>query len=78
MTTAWANAAQGRWREALEAHVMGTLLAGVALAVAVWLLIIAVRGRRLSWQPGETAIAAASVALAGLVLCEWALRLARP
>jgi hypothetical protein len=61
--------------EALQAHASGTLLAGVALVVALGALIVAARGNRLSWQPGQRAIAAAAVALAGMVLFEWAFRL---
>ena len=68
MTTAWAHFTRGRMAEALQAHASGTLLAGVALVVALGALIVAARGKRLSSQPRESAIAAAAVALAGTVL----------
>jgi hypothetical protein len=74
MTTAWANATHGRLADALRANASGTLLAGVALVVAAWALIVAVRGKTLAWHPGETAIAGLAVSLTGLVLCEWAVR----
>ena len=75
MTTAWANVAHGRLWEALRAHASGTLLAALALVVGVGALIIAARGRRLAWQPAETTIALGAVALTGLILCEWTIRL---
>lgn len=74
MTTAWSNVTHGRLAEALRAHASGTLLAGVAAVAAAWSLIVAVRGKHLAWQPGETTIASMAVALTGLVLCEWTFR----
>jgi hypothetical protein len=78
MTTAWASVTHGRFVDALRAHASGTLLAGVALAAAAWALIVAVRGKRLAWQPGETTIAGLAVALTVLILCEWTFRLLAP
>jgi len=75
MTTAWAHFTHGRLADALRTHAAGTLLAVVALVVALGALIVAARGKRLSWQPGQRAIAGLAVALAGVVLFEWAFRL---
>ena len=75
MTTAWAHATQGRLGDALRAHAAGTLLAVVALVAGVGALIVATRGKRLAWQPGETTLAGVAVVLTGLILCEWIVRL---
>ncbi len=75
MTTSWALVTKGRPIDALSTHVTGTLLALVALVVGLGATIVAVRGRRLAWQPGETAAAVGALVLAGLVLFEWMFRL---
>jgi Protein of unknown function (DUF2752) len=75
MTTSWALATHGRLWDAVCVHVTGTLLAFAALVVGLGTTIVAARGRRLAWQPSETMVAAAAVVLAGLVLCEWIVRL---
>ncbi len=56
-------------------HASGTLLALVALVVGLAATIVAVRGRRLSWQPGETTLAVLAVAMAATVVGEWIVRL---
>jgi hypothetical protein len=75
MTTSWALVTKGRPLDALATHVTGTLLAVVALVAGMGATIVAVRGKRLAWQPGETAAAIGALALAGLVLVEWMFRL---
>ena len=75
MTTSWALATKGRFQEALNAHVSGTLLALLALVVGSGFTIVAALGKQLSWQPGSTTWAVFSVALALLVLGEWVVRL---
>lgn len=75
MTTAWAHFTHGRLADALRTHAAGTLLAVVALVVALAALVVAVRGRRLAWQPRETTIAGLAVTVAGAVLFEWTLRM---
>jgi hypothetical protein len=47
----------------------------VTVAVAGWALALAIRGRRLAWQPGETTVAVVAVAMTGLMVGEWAVRL---
>lgn len=74
MTTAWSNFMRGRIADALRANATGTVLAALALVVAGWMLAVAIRGRPLPWQPGETTIAVAAVAMAGLMVGEWAVR----
>ena len=75
MTTAWANFVQGRPIAALQAHVAGTLLAVVALVASGTALTVSVSGKKLAWQPGETAVAGLAIAVAGLILVEWTFRL---
>ncbi len=75
MTTAWANVTHGRIVDAVRANGVGTLLVAVALATVAVSLNIAVRGRRLAWQPGESTIAGLAVGLVTLMLLEWAVRL---
>jgi uncharacterized membrane protein len=75
MTTSWSLATQGRVVEAVETHAVGTLLAFAALVVGMTATVVAVRGRRLSWQPGDTTLAGLSVTLAALVVGEWIVRL---
>jgi len=52
-------------------------LAGLALVVGVAAAVVAVRGRPVAWQPRETQVAVAALALAGVILCEWVVRLWR-
>lgn len=75
MTTSWALVTKGRPLDALATHVTGTLLALVALVVGLGATIVAVRGKRLAWQPGEAAAAIGALVLTGLVLFEWMFRL---
>jgi hypothetical protein len=75
MTTSWALATHGRLVDAVRTHATGTLLAFAALVVGLASTIVAARGRRLAWQGDETIAAGLAVALAGLVLCEWIVRL---
>lgn len=75
MTTSWALATHGRLADALRTHIAGTVLAALALATSAGTLVVAVRGKRLSWQPGETVIVCLVAGMAGLVLVEWVVRL---
>jgi hypothetical protein len=75
MTTAWANVAQGRLAAALQTHVVGTLLAGLDLTAAVWLLVVACHGRWLGWTPNSTTGAWVATLLAVAMLVEWIVRL---
>lgn len=75
MTTAWANLAQGRLAAAVETHVVGTLLGGLDLMAAGWLLLVAWRGRWLGWKPNSTTGAWVATLLAVATLVEWVVRL---
>lgn len=75
MTTSWSLATHGRLADAARTHASGTLLALVALVVGLVCVIVAVQGKQLAWQPGETALAIGGVALALLVVGEWIVRL---
>jgi len=76
MTTSWSLVTHGRLADAARTHASGTLLALVALVVGLIAVIVAVQGKRLAWQPGETTLALGGVALALLVVAEWIFRLA--
>ena len=75
MTTSWALATHGRLADAVRTHATGTLLAFAALVVGLASTVVAARGRRLAWQGDDTIAAVLAVALVGLVLCEWIVRL---
>ena len=75
MTTAWANVMHGHVTTALRTHVSGTMLAFVALVIGAWATAVAVRGKHLAWRPTENMIAWAAVALTGLIIGEWTIRL---
>lgn len=75
MTTSWCLATHGRLVDAVRTHATGTLLALAALVAGLVCVIVAARGKRLTWQPGETAIAAVSMAFVGIVICEWIVRM---
>lgn len=74
MTTAWSNVMHARFGDALRVHASGALLAGVAMIAAAWSLSIAVRGKHWGRLPSEKLVAGVAVALAGLVLAEWIVR----
>jgi hypothetical protein len=76
MTTSWALATKGHFREAFATHVSGTLLALLAFAAGIGATIVAVQGKRLSWQPRSSVLAVGAVGLALLMLGEWIMRLA--
>lgn len=75
MTTSWSLVTKGRVVEAVRTHATGTLLALVALVGALAALVVAARGIRLSWLPGDSALAALAVVLAAAVVGEWIVRL---
>jgi hypothetical protein len=75
MTTAWANLVRGRLVAALATHVTGTILGVLDLAAAVWLGVVAWRGRWLVWTPNSTVGAWWASLIALVILIEWGLRL---
>jgi hypothetical protein len=75
MTTSWSLVTHGRFADAARTHASGTLLALVALVVGLAAVIVAVAGKRFSWQPGETTLAIGGIALTLLVIAEWIVRL---
>ncbi|MEN6493124.1 MAG: DUF2752 domain-containing protein [Thermoguttaceae bacterium] len=78
MTTAWSNLAQGQWHAALRANVVGTVLGVLDLTAAVWLLLVAGRGRWLGWIPNSRTGAWIAALLVMAMLVEWGLRLLAP
>ena len=77
MTTSWALATRGRIVEAVRTHVTGTLLAVGSLVVGLGAVVVAASGRMLSWLPSQLMVAWMAAAVAGLILVEWILRLAK-
>ena len=75
MTTAWANVTHLRFADALRANASGAVLAVAAFGVGCSAIAVAVRGKRLAWQPKESAIAGLALLTASLVICEWVFRL---
>jgi hypothetical protein len=75
MTTAWAHFIQGHPLWALQTHVGGTLLAGLALVGSLAALGMAARGRRFAWQPSERQAVSLAIVVVALVLVEWGWRL---
>jgi hypothetical protein len=75
MTTSWAYATHGQWRDALRMHVSGTLLAVAAAIGATGAIVSAARGQWLLRQPTEVAIIALVAVAAAMVLGEWMVRL---
>jgi len=75
MTTAWSNVMHGRFEAALKASVCGTILSLIAAVVGAWCLATAARGR---WSFGalrDTTAGWLALAMIGLILLEWGLRL---
>ncbi len=75
MTTSWAHLMRGNLRAALGANATGTLLAVLAILSLPWLIAAAWHGRWFLWRPESVRIAWVAVALAGLALGEWILRI---
>jgi len=74
MTTAWSHLAHGHVVAACETHLVGTALGGLDLVAAVWLLLVAWRGRWLGWTPNSTTGAWVATLLAVAMLVEWSVR----
>lgn len=74
-TTAWAHFVRGRWPSALRANVAGTVLALVAMAVAVWLGVSAARGRWWIRPPGATLVGWLVGVWFAASVVEWCIRL---
>jgi hypothetical protein len=75
MTTSWAWLLRGEIGRALAANAGGTLLAGLALTGAAWLLVSALRGRWFGGRPSPWAMAAIA-AMVGLTTAgQWIWRM---
>jgi hypothetical protein len=75
MTTSWALATRGHLASAARAHVVGTLLAGIAALSAAVALVVAARGRWFRWQMTDRAAAALGLLLVAALVLEWVIRL---
>lgn len=77
MTTSWALATHGQLAAAMQAHAVGTLLAGVAVVTAVVSLAIAAVGRPLRWPITDNLAAAVGVTFVAMLIVEWIVRIKR-
>ena len=75
MTTSWAWLLRGEIGHALAANAGGTLLAGLSLPGAVWLLVSALRGRWLGGRPSEWVIAGIAAVIGLVTAGQWVWRL---
>lgn len=71
MTTAWANVVRGKWRDALQANLGGTLLCLLDIAALPWVFLSAARGRWIGGRYPSLAITVAAVVIAVITLIEW-------
>jgi hypothetical protein len=75
MTTAWAFLMRGEILASLHANAGGTLLAMLAIVVAPWSLLTAIRGRHFAWTPSGRAIAWTAGGIAAIAVLQWGCRL---
>jgi hypothetical protein len=75
MTTSWAHLVRGQFGRALRANVAGTCLGLATMAVVPWLLLSARRGRWLWRSPSVEVATIAAVAVVGVALIDWLVRL---
>ena len=75
MTTAWAHTVRGQITSALESNVGGTLLAAIAIVVAPWSLISALRGRWWIGCPGERVVLGVASLLIVVTIVDWLARI---
>ena len=75
MTTAWVHLVQGRPLEALQAHVVGTMLAAAACGGGIWMLACAALGRWFLGRPSERILLPAAFVTLVLLTVEWGIRL---
>lgn len=76
MTTAFAHFVRGHWLAALRSNVGGAILAALATLAALWAFPTAALGRWIVPLPRERTLIFSAFALVGVVLVDWALRLA--
>jgi hypothetical protein len=75
MTTSWAWLLRGEIGHALAANTGGTLLAGLSLLGAPWLLASALRGKWFGGPPNEWAVAGVVGSVGLLTVGQWLWRL---
>ncbi len=75
MTTSWAHLVRGQVISACRANVGGVLLAAVSLIAGPWLLVSGLAGRWFYGTPNELATLIAAIAIAGISLIDWTIRL---
>jgi hypothetical protein len=70
-TTAWAHALRGELGQAASANLGGTLLCGLTLVAAPWLLAVASVGRWLVVQPKWSVVLLVGTAWLVVTLLDW-------
>jgi hypothetical protein len=75
MTTSWSHLVRGEIPSALAANVGGTLLGGIALLLAPWAVVCAVRGRWWLVQPNDALILCLVVLVSVVTLGDWVTRI---
>jgi len=75
MTTAWAHMVRGQVVAAVEANSGGAVLALLDMLAVPWLLASAALGRWLAWTPDADAGLWIMLAVMGLTLVDWSIRL---
>lgn len=75
MTTSWSHFVRGRFWQSFQSNAGGLLLAAASTAAGPWLLISAVRGRWCGWLPNDWAVLGAGLAILGVTVLDWSVRL---
>jgi len=75
MTTSWAWLLRGEIGRALAANAGGTLLAGLGLVGAPWLLVSALRGRWFGGRPNQWTVAGIAGMVSLVTAGQWVWRL---
>lgn len=75
MTTSWAYTVRGQLGQAASANCGGMLLAVLAILVAPWLLVSAVRGSWLGGAPSPKIALTLMGCVFGVTLLDWSVRL---
>jgi len=75
MTTSWAHLTRGHLLASLRANSGGTLLGIASVVCGPWLLVSGLLGRWIVRPPSEWVTLAAGLAIIGVTLIDWAIRL---
>lgn len=76
MTTSWAHLVRGQLWSGMRANVGGVLCGALAMGIAPWFLVSAIRGAWWIWQPTDRDLVTACLATMVVILLDWFVRLA--